>query len=114
MSSFADRSVPDVDDEAEAFDADMIERHLAHLDTDRWVVEDGWLVGTFPFDDFADALAFTNAVGELAEEAWHHPDIHLSWGEVGIEVRTHELEGLWEADFVLAAKIDQLYDADDG
>ncbi len=114
MSSLADRSVPDVDDEAEAFDAAAIEQYLAHLDTDRWVVEDGWLEGTFSFDDFANALAFTNAVGELAEEAWHHPDIHLSWGEVGIEVRTHELEGLWEADFVLAAKIDQLYDADDG
>lgn len=62
----------------------------------------------FKFKDFAEALAFTNKVGELAEKEGHHPDIALSWGKVGIELTTHAIKGLSENDFILAAKIDQL------
>ena len=63
---------------------------------------------TFKFPDFAAALRFTNRVGKLAEEQAHHPDIQLSWGKVRIELYTHKIKGLSEADFVLAAKIDTL------
>jgi 4a-hydroxytetrahydrobiopterin dehydratase len=62
----------------------------------------------FPFPDFRSALAFTNRVGELAEEQGHHPEIHLGWGHVRIEIWTHKIDGLTESDFVLAAKIDRL------
>ena len=62
----------------------------------------------FKFADFAAALDFTIEVGELAEVEQHHPDIHLSWGKVRIEIWTHKIDGLTESDFVLAAKIDQL------
>ena len=62
----------------------------------------------FRFDDFRSALGFTNRVGELAEEQGHHPDIHLSWGRVRIEIWTHKIDGLTESDFVLAAKVDEL------
>ena len=62
----------------------------------------------FVFKNFADALAFTNRIGNLAEEQGHHPDIHLSWGKVRIEIFTHKIDGLTESDFVLAAKIDRL------
>jgi 4a-hydroxytetrahydrobiopterin dehydratase len=47
-------------------------------------------------------------VGELADEQDHHPDVHLSWGRVRIEVWTHTIDGLAEGDFVLAARIDRL------
>ena len=60
------------------------------------------------FADFAGALDFAIEVGELAEVEQHHPDIHLSWGKVRIEIWTHKIDGLTESDFVLAAKIDQL------
>lgn len=60
----------------------------------------------YTFKDFAEALAFTNAVGALAEEEGHHPDIQLSWGKVGISLTTHAIEGLSENDIILAAKID--------
>jgi 4a-hydroxytetrahydrobiopterin dehydratase len=63
----------------------------------------------YEFDDFVTALAFVNKVGELAEYQAHHPDIHLSWGEVRIEVWTHAIDGLTESDFILAAKCDRLY-----
>lgn len=62
----------------------------------------------FTFANFREALAFTNAVGELAEQQRHHPDIHLAWGKVEIEIWTHKIDGLTESDFVLAAKIERL------
>lgn len=72
------------------------------------VVEGHHLAKTFEFDDFASALDFVNEVGELAEEQGHHPDLHLSWGEVGVEVWTHAIDGLSENDFILAARIERL------
>ena len=60
------------------------------------------------FKNFADALAFTNKIGALAEEEGHHPDIELSWGRVGVSLTTHAIKGLSENDFILAAKVDQL------
>ncbi len=62
----------------------------------------------FNFRNFRDALAFTNRVGELAEQQNHHPDIYLTWGKVRISIWTHKVEGLTQNDFVLAAKIDDL------
>jgi 4a-hydroxytetrahydrobiopterin dehydratase len=74
-----------------------------------WEVVDGHhLTREFTFPDFAQALAFTNRVGAVAESEGHHPDIHLSWGKVGIDIWTHKIDGLTRSDFVLAAKIDEL------
>ena len=83
---------------------------LARLDRELgngWEVVDGHhLAKEYTFDDFVQALAFTNRIGELAEEVNHHPDIHLSWGKVVLEVWTHKIDGLTESDFVWAAKAD--------
>lgn len=72
------------------------------------VVDHHHLTKTFTFPDFKAALAFTNEVGALAEEIWHHPDLTLAWGKVGVALWTHKIDGLHVADFVLAAKIDRL------
>ena len=72
------------------------------------VVNDHHLEKEFTFKDFLGALAFTNKVGELAEEQGHHPDIYLAWGKVRITIWTHKIDGLTESDFVLAAKIERL------
>jgi 4a-hydroxytetrahydrobiopterin dehydratase len=59
--------------------------------------------------DFLTALKFFNAVGEVAEEDGHHPDLHLeSYRNVWIEIWTHAIGGLSENDFILAAKIDKI------
>lgn len=61
----------------------------------------------YSFPNFAEALAFTNRVGEIAERQGHHPDIYLAWGKVKITIWTHKINGLTESDFVFAAKADQ-------
>ena len=76
-----------------------------------WGTVDGHhLQAEFTFPDFVTALAFTNRVGELAEAQGHHPDLHLSWGRVAVEVWTHKIDGLTESDFILAAKIESLFE----
>lgn len=73
-----------------------------------WTVSgDGkWLSKDFKFNDFAEALRFTNEIGALAEKESHHPDIVLSYGRVAVELTTHSIGGLSDNDFILAAKID--------
>lgn len=73
-----------------------------------WTVENGRLRKTYRFKNFAEALAFTNKVGSLAEQQQHHPDIFLGWGKVIVELYTHKIQGLHENDFILAAKVDTL------
>ena len=64
---------------------------------------------SFEFKDFADALAFTNKVGELAEAEYHHPAILTEWGKVTVTWWTHAVKGLHKNDFIMAAKTDGLY-----
>jgi len=63
---------------------------------------------SFKFKDFAQALAFTNKVGELAEKEGHHPDILTEWGRVTVTWWTHKIKGLHRNDFIMAAKVDAL------
>ena len=72
------------------------------------VINEHHLEKAFTFKNFRDALAFTNKVGEVAEQQQHHPDIGLSWGRVKVTIWTHKIDGLTESDFVIAAKIDRL------
>lgn len=74
-----------------------------------WVVIDGHhLEKSWRFADFAGALAFTNRAGALCEEVGHHAGFELGWGRVVIRLWTHAIQGLAEADFVLAARFDRL------
>lgn len=67
------------------------------------------LTRTFKFVNFAEALAFTNAVGAAAEEAGHHPLIELTWGRATVSWWTHNINGLHQNDFIMAARTDQIY-----
>lgn len=66
------------------------------------------LARDYRFPNFRDAMAFAVRVGELAEEQQHHPDLHVAWGKVGLEIWTHKIGGLTESDVVFAAKCDAL------
>jgi 4a-hydroxytetrahydrobiopterin dehydratase len=71
------------------------------------VVDEHHLEKEFRFRNFAEALAFTNKVGAIAEQEGHHPDIYLAWGKVRVTIWTHAIDGLTRSDFVLAAKIER-------
>ncbi len=58
--------------------------------------------------DFAEALAYVNEVGRVAEEAGHHPDVSIHWDTVTLRLSTHSLGGITDADLDLAARIDAL------
>ena len=62
----------------------------------------------FKFKNFVEALAFTNAIGDLAEEEGHHPAILTEWGRVTVTLWTHKIGGLSKSDFVMAAKVDEI------
>lgn len=78
------------------------------LDGNWKIVEQHHLEREYLFKNFKEALAFTNQVGGIAEQEGHHPDIFLSYGKVKVQIWTHKINGLSEADFILAAKISQL------
>ena len=63
----------------------------------------------YSFQSFAEALAFTDAVGALAEAEGHHPAILTEWGRVTVTWWTHAIKGLHRNDFIMAAKTDELY-----
>lgn len=63
----------------------------------------------FKFKDFREALAFSNKVGAIAEEAGHHPAILTEWGKVTVSWWTHKIRGLHVNDFVMAAKTDSIH-----
>lgn len=71
------------------------------------VMDEHHLHKAYKFTNFADALAFVNRVGEIAEREGHHPDISFGWGYARFEIYTHAIGGLSESDFILAAKIDE-------
>ena len=84
--------------------AEEIAPLLLQLGTEWNVVDDHHIKKTFLFDNFVDALDFTNRIGALAEEIGHHPDIYLTWGKVTLTIWTHKIDGLAKADFIFAAK----------
>ncbi len=86
------------------------ELSILQKQVDGWnIIDEHHITKAFKFPNFREALKFVNHVGELAEEQGHHPDISLAWGKVEVTTWTHKINGLTESDFILAAKVDQLY-----
>ena len=73
----------------------------------------GHLECTYVFRNFADAMAFANRVGAIAERENHHPDLTVRWGQCVVEIWTHKISGLTESDFYLAAKVERAFRARD-
>ena len=69
---------------------------------------------TFRFPNFQEALSFVSNVGNLAETQGHHPDVSFGWGYATISLRTKKIKGLHENDFIMASKIDRIFDGPEG
>ena len=77
-----------------------------------WELREGRRIErTYRFKNFREALGFVDAVGALAEDQSHHPDITFGWGYATISLHTHKIKGLHENDFIMAAKINRLPEA---
>jgi 4a-hydroxytetrahydrobiopterin dehydratase len=74
-----------------------------------WEREGDAIAREWKLADFAAAIAFVNRVAEAAEQANHHPDIHVhGWNKVRLELSTHSEGGITQADLDMAARIDAL------
>lgn len=73
-----------------------------------WKKEGRKLSRIFVFTDFMESMAFVHRIADLAEEEQHHPDIHIFYNKVVIDLWTHTVEGLSKNDFIMAAKIDSM------
>ena len=87
-----------------------IEPLISTLNANWNVIEHHHLSKTFTFPDFKSALMFVNNVGDIAETENHHPNISFTWGSVTITIWTHKIDGLAKSDFILAAKINNIYE----
>ena len=76
--------------------------------TPNWKLMGGKIEREFVFKNFVEAMKFVNMVGDLAESEGHHPDIHIHWNKVTLELWTHSVNGLSENDFIVAAKVNTL------
>ncbi len=95
---------------------DISQIHKYQKKVDGWDVKKDkkeiyFLKKKFIFKNFIDSQNFINKVGAISEAEGHHPDIYFGWGYAKIIITTHAIEGLSENDFILAAKIDQIFNA---
>jgi 4a-hydroxytetrahydrobiopterin dehydratase len=74
----------------------------------RWRLEDGWIRRTYKTNSWKGTLMVINAVGHLAEAAWHHPDITASYAWVEVRLMNHAAKGITDKDFELARKIEDM------
>lgn len=80
-----------------------LNRELSH-----WILMDGSICRSYNTGGWRATLMLVNAVGHLAEAAFHHPDIELSYAVLKIKLRTHSADGVTNKDFELARKIEEL------
>jgi len=73
-----------------------------------WTYEDGWIRRKYCTHSWKGTLMVINAVGHLAEAAWHHPDITAAYAWVEVRLSTHSAKGITAKDFELAAKIEEV------
>lgn len=73
-----------------------------------WYVESGWIRRRYRTSSWKGTLMVINAVGHLAEAAWHHPDITASYAWVEVRLMSHDAKGITERDFALARKIEEV------
>ncbi|RMG31258.1 MAG: 4a-hydroxytetrahydrobiopterin dehydratase [Gammaproteobacteria bacterium] len=78
-----------------------------------WRIEGDTLVRTCRFGNYYETIAFVNALAWIAHREDHHPDLQVGYNRVEIRYTTHALGGLSENDFICAARIDRLLEADD-
>ena len=112
MSDLANKKCIPCEGNIPPFNSDEIHKYLKKVDG--WDVNSNqdksfFLTKEFSFENFKESQNFVNSVGQIAEEENHHPDISFGWGYCKVKIFTHAIKGLAESDFILAAKIDKIF-----
>lgn len=79
---------------------------LAEHGLTAWYLEEGWLRRKFTTDGWPTTLMLVNAIAFVAEAAYHHPDLNVTWGKVWVKLMTHSAGGITDKDFALARQIE--------
>src|SRR4029077_7202250 len=91
----------------EVYATEEIESRLKE-ELPKWYLEDGWIRRKFKTGGWKGTLMVVNTVGQLAEAAWHHPDLTVSYAFVTVKLVTHSAKGITDKDFTLARKIEEV------
>lgn len=91
----------------EVYAEEEVKTRLA-ADLPRWTYEEGWIRRKYKTSGWKSTLMVVNTVGHLAEAAWHHPDLNVSYAFVTVKLVNHAAKGITEKDFALAAKIEEV------
>jgi 4a-hydroxytetrahydrobiopterin dehydratase len=91
----------------DVYTAEEIGARLA-AELPKWTFEDGWIRRKYKTAGWKSTLMVVNTVGHLAEAAWHHPDLTVSYAFVTVKLMNHAAKGVTDKDFALAAKIEEV------
>ena len=109
MSELADQACIPSDGNTPPVTGKRADQLLVELGEGWKINGSGHLEKLFVFKNFVEAMGFANSVGDIAEAEGHHPDLHVGWGRCGVEIWTHDINGLAESDFFLAAKVNRAH-----
>ena len=96
------------DEKLQVYSEDEIPAKLQEHGLASWTYEEGWIRRKYTTDGWPTTLMLVNAVGYLAEAAWHHPDMAVTWGKVWIKLKTHSSGGITDKDFALAKQVEAI------
>lgn len=91
----------------QSYSEDEVKTRLAR-ELPKWYYEDGWIRRKFRTEGWKATLMVVYTVGHLAEAAWHHPDLTVSYAFVTVKLMTHTAKGITDKDFALAKKIEEV------
>lgn len=93
--------------EESAYPEQLVKQRLSE-ELPHWYLENGWIRRKIKTSGWKASLMVVNTVGHLAEKAWHHPDLTVSYAFVIVKLLTHSAKGITEKDFALAKKIEEV------
>lgn len=93
-------------DELKVYDEKEIQDELRD-ELSGWYFEDGWIRREYETDGWQTTMMLVNVVGYVAEAAYHHPDLTVTWGKVWVRLRTHHADGITDKDLEMARRIEE-------
>ncbi len=91
----------------EVYSEDEVEARLKE-ELPTWTQQEGWLRRKYKTSGWKGTLMVVNTIGHLAEAAWHHPDLTVSYAFVNVKLMNHAAKGITDKDFALAKKIEEV------